>query len=81
MNVLNVRPCIRKSYSQILVIHKPALFHMKLIRLLIKATRMASNRGICCLSSVGARVGFQQRQLKWLPTGKIAAFDLLSKIK
>ena len=45
-----------------------------------KATRLASDRHICCLWHIRSRLGLQQRQLKWLPTDKIAAFDLLSKI-
>lgn len=56
------------------VIYKPALFYMKMMRLLTKATRMASDRGICCLSSVSARWDFGQRQLDWPPFGISAAF-------
>ena len=58
------------------VIYKPALFYMKMMRLLTKATRMASNRGICCLSSVSARWDFGQRQLDWPPSGISAAFQV-----
>ena len=76
MNVLNVRLYIKTSVSQILVIYKPALFYMKMMRLLTKATRMASNRGICCLSSVSARWDFGQRQLDWPPSGISAAFQV-----
>ena len=57
------------------VIYKPALFYMKMMRLLTKATRMASIRGICCLSSLGARWDFGQRQLDRPPTGISAAFQ------
>ena len=58
------------------VIYKPALFYMKMMRLLTKATRMASDRGICCLSSVSARWDFGQRQLDWPPSGISAAFQV-----
>ena len=58
------------------VIYKPALFYMKMMRLLTKATRMASDRGICCLSSVSARWDFGQRQLDRPPTDKSAAFQV-----
>ena len=58
------------------VIYKPALFYMKMMRLLTKATRMASDRGICCLSSLGARWDFGQRQLDRPPSGISAAFQV-----
>ena len=58
------------------VIYKPALFYMKMMRLLTKATRMASDRGICCLSSVSARWDFGQRQLDRPPSGISAAFQV-----
>ena len=46
------------------------------MRLLTKATRMASNRGICCLSSLGERWDFGQRQLDRPPSGISAAFQV-----
>ena len=58
------------------VIYNPALFYKKMMRLLTKATRMASNRGICCLSSLGARWDFGQRQLDRPPSGISAAFQV-----
>ena len=76
MSVPVVRHYTKKSNSQILVIHKPALFHMKMMRLLAKATRLVSNRQICCLSSLDARWDFGQRQLDQPPTGKSAAFQV-----
>ena len=57
------------------VIYNPALFYKKMMRLLTKATRMASNRGICCLSSLGERWDFGQRQLDRPPSGISAAFQ------
>ena len=62
------------------VIYKPALFYMKMMRLLTKATRMASNRGICCLSSLRPRCDFGQRQLDRPPTGISAAFDTFEQV-
>jgi len=76
MSVPVVRHYTKKSNSQILVIHKPALFHMKMIRLLAKATRSAPNRQICCLSCLDARWDFGQRQPDLPPTGKSAAFHV-----
>ena len=58
------------------VIYNPALFYIKMMRLLTKATRSASNRQICCLSSLDARWDFGQRQLDQPPTGKFAAFQV-----
>ena len=40
----------------------------------LKATKMASDGLFCCLSLMGARWGFRQRQLELLPTGYSAAF-------
>ena len=56
------------------------LIHSSKFGFSAKATGSASIRHICCLWHIQARLGLQQRQLKWLPTDKIAAFDLLSKI-
>ena len=58
------------------VIYKPALFYMKMMRLLTKAIRLASDRGICCLSSLRPRCDFGQRQPDRPPTGKSAAFQV-----
>ena len=76
MSVPVVRHYTKKFNSQILVIHKPALFHMKMMRLLAKATRLVSNRQICCLSSLRPRYDFGQRQPDLPPTGKSAAFQV-----
>ena len=56
------------------------LTHSSKIGSSTKATNMAPDRHICCLWHIQARLGLQQRQLKWHPTDKLAAFDLLSKI-
>ena len=45
-----------------------------------EATRLASDRHICCFWSFWASLVLLQRQPDWSPTGKSAAFDLLSKI-
>ena len=41
-----------------------------------KATRLASNRGICCLSSLRPRRDYGQRQPDWPPAGISAAFQV-----
>ena len=45
-----------------------------------KATGSASNRQICCLSSLRPRCDFGQRQLDRPPTGISAAFDTFEQV-
>ena len=58
------------------VIYNPALFYKKMMRLLTKATRMTSDMGIWCLSSLRPRCVFCQRQPDRPPTGISAAFQV-----
>ena len=62
------------------VIYNPALFYKKMMRLLTKATRMASNRGICCLSSLGARWDLGRGNWIDLQPGNLLPFRLETKM-
>ena len=46
------------------------------MRFWLKATRSASDRHICCLSSLRPRCVFGQRQPDWPPSGISAAFQV-----